>query len=313
MPARNGSESALSGVDAISADDAWAFGSGTERNHETGVHTLTDHWDGDRWVEVPSGGVGRNQEMTLFGGSVTSANDVWAVGYETLGESNDSRSIIKHWDGTSWSRVASPLSSQDFNAIWAVKGLSADDAWAVGETSPDGIGRSAILHWDGTRWRDLGQVVPATADVSDIDALAADDIWVVGGYFPGATMRTFAMHWDGKTWSQVRVPSPFGDRHAELLSVDAVAPDDVWAVGDVRTDDGEGPWYMAQTVIEHYDGTRWRLVPSPNPGTHYNGLVSVSMSSPTSGWAVGLSADGDDPGRTTPLYLHWDGTRWSRD
>ena len=311
MPLGNGRYSGLSGVDALDSDDAWAFGGGTHRDHGTGVHTVTNHWDGHRWAEVPSGGVGRSQEMWLDGGAMTSADDVWAVGTLQLGEGYDYRSIIKHWDGTGWSRVPSPLPSEGYNALWAVDGLSADDAWAVGETSEQDLSRPALLHWDGNRWHKSAGA-PPDGDLTDIDAVSPDDIWVVGDYFPEDTMRTFAMHWDGRSWTHVTTPNPFRNRHTELLSVDAVGPDDVWAVGDVRTNDAEGPWYMARTVIEHYDGTRWRLVQSPDPGSHYNGLVSVSMSSADDGWAVGLHADGDDPSKTVPLYLHWDGADWRR-
>ncbi len=66
----------------------------------------------------------------------------------------------------------------------------------------------------------------------------------------------------------------------QLLGVAAVAPNDVWAVGQ-STDFGAG-----QTLIVHWNGTAWSTVPSPHPGT-YSVLRSVSAVSANDMWAVG--------------------------
>ena len=65
----------------------------------------------------------------------------------------------------------------------------------------------------------------------------------------------------------------------------------------------------ASTLIEHYNGTSWSIVPSPSPGTAPV-LTGVSASSAGDVWAVGQ----DDPsGSTTPqtLTLNWNGSAWS--
>ena len=68
--------------------------------------------------------------------------------------------------------------------------------------------------------------------------------------------------------------------------------------------------------IEHYDGTEWSVVPSPNvgPNSQYqsNKLYGITAAvSPTDIWAFGsyFAASGNEIQMT--LLLHWDGTSWS--
>src|SRR6266704_1950926 len=54
-------------------------------------------------------------------------------------------------------------------------------------------------------------------------------------------------------------PSPPVADLAMLWDVDAVSATDIWAVGD----------NYVNPVIEHYDGTAWSLVPTPDAGIAY--------------------------------------------
>ncbi|HLJ81535.1 MAG TPA: hypothetical protein VKT52_08625, partial [Ktedonobacterales bacterium] len=69
------------------------------------------------------------------------------------------------------------------------------------------------------------------------------------------------------------VPSPAIDVSnstfgARLHSVAVVSATDVWAVG-FGPQPG-GPAYVKQTLIEHWNGTSWSIVPSPNPPSAYS-------------------------------------------
>ena len=79
------------------------------------------------------------------------------------------------------------------------------------------------------------------------------------------------------------MPSPNGGTLNDgLTSVTAVSAHDVWAVGFDTT---SGP---SLTLIEHWNGLQWSVVPSPNPSTSLNFLNGVAAD-PSSGqtWAVG--------------------------
>jgi hypothetical protein len=60
-----------------------------------------------------------------------------------------------------------------------------------------------------------------------------------------------------------------------------------------------------QPLIEHFNGTRWALVPAPVTGTA--GLSRISFLTPSDGWAVG-SRGGV---ARTPLIEHWNGRHWA--
>jgi hypothetical protein len=81
-----------------------------------------------------------------------------------------------------------------------------------------------------------------------------------------------------------------------------------WAVGSFSK--GKG---VFDTLIEHWDGSKWKVIPSPNPGTHQSELFSVSAASATNIWAVGDDNNGlSNPQKSSALILHWNGTRWTQ-
>jgi len=89
-------------------------------------------------------------------------------------------------------------------------------------------------------------------------------------------------------------------RRGFFSAVAAVSTRDIWAVGGV----GDQDWgaTKGQPLVEHWDGVRWTVVPSPNPGG--GALTGVAVVSSRDVWAVGNS-------RGQPLIEHWDGVRWT--
>lgn len=107
--------------------------------------------------------------------------------------------------------------------------------------------------------------------------------------------------WNGIRWKIV--PSPNVGWGGRLLTaVAARTATDVWAVGQrQRTPDS-----FRKTLIEHWNGTRWKVVRSPNVGKTSNILLGVAVISARRAWAVGQDSDSD--GKT--LAERWNGTRW---
>jgi hypothetical protein len=135
-----------------------------------------------------------------------------------------------------------------------------------------------------------------------ISARASDDVWAVGATYPGQE-STFTEHWDGLTWTAVPSPNPHS-APATLLAVAAVSATEAWAVGTRRPNAGS----ITRNVIEHWTGSQWQVVPSPNRGSLSNALTAVTVVSSTDVWAVGYSSV---PGGQRTLVEHWDGTNWS--
>src|SRR5262249_3277955 len=108
------------------------------------------------------------------------------------------------------------------------------------------------------------------------------DVWAVGEFtnaFPG---QTLALHWNGTAWRAVKSPNARAGNNT-LRAVSAVSSKDVWAVGFLQAAGGS----PRLTLTEHWNGHRWRVVPSPSPGGADNILLAVAAVSATDVWAVG--------------------------
>jgi len=251
-----------------------------------------------------------NFDSELFAASASSPTDIWAVGQSTI-----------HFDGTKWTAFPAPMNpGNNTSALQGVADISPTEAWAVGGTNANSTtGVSQLIeHWDGTQWSLFPGPVFGSTDETylyGLTAISANDIWAVG--YSGLNFVTFSEHYDGAAWTLVSTPN-VGSGPNSLGGVVALAPDNVWAVGYSTATQKPPPGQYdvpTKTLIEHYDGTSWSVVPSPNvgPNSQYqsNRLLGVTAVSPTDIWAFGsyFAASGSENQMT--LLLHWDGTVWS--
>ncbi len=77
--------------------------------------------------------------------------------------------------------------------------------------------------------------------------------------------------------------------------------------GPARKDEGADS--LQRTLFEHWDGSQWKFVPSPNPGTQYNTLQGVAGASANDVWAVGYQSSASNA--TQALIEHWNGSSWN--
>jgi hypothetical protein len=299
----------LFGVAALSSCDAWAVGNYFNDVMENFGQTLIEHWNGSSWTHVPSPNPGgKSGNNTLLGVAAISRTDAWAVG--DYSASGTTQALIEHWDGTAWQQV--PSASVSFpNILTGVAAVSATDVWAVGEYfNNTDVGQTLIEHWDGAAWTVVPSPNPGGPGngnfLSGVAATAAANVWAVGGYVTGAAFahKTLILHWNGAAWQ--RVPSPNPSPTSNMLNgVSASSATDAWAVG--RYENSTGPGH---TLIEHWNGTAWTRVPSPDPsGTllfaTLNGVAAISSAG---AWAVG---DYENSARVQlSLIEHWNGTAW---
>jgi hypothetical protein len=70
--------------------------------------------------------------------------------------------------------------------------------------------------------------------------------------------------------------------------------------------------FTSTTVAEHWDGTSWQIVPTPNPpGATFSSLNDVSCPRPRICFAVGDYGANPNSPFASPLIERWDGTSWS--
>ena len=247
-------------------------------------------------VPTPNGHHGTTNNG-LLAVAASSPSDIWAVGQTAI-----------HFDGTQWTAFATPMIHGDNTSyLDGVVDFSPTDAWAAGIV---GIGTAApgqvIEHWNGTAWNVVTGPTFAAGDQPEIFGLTAvspKDIWAVGTLLTAnQVLEALFEHWDGTAWTAYT-----GFFYGFFRAVSADASNDIWAVG----------YNGNVTFSEHFDGTGWTHVPTPNVGTGPNSLGGVVALAPDNVWAVGFSTASTKPppGQydvpTKTLIEHYDGASWS--
>jgi hypothetical protein len=138
-----------------------------------------------------------------------------------------------------------------------------------------------------------------------VSSSAANNVWVVGSYESTnfGPFRTLTERWNGRAWSVLPSVDP-GSGDDDLYSVAVVSPTDVWAVGkfDPQTTSQD------KTLIEHWNGQKWTVMPNPSPG-QLSDLFGVGAVSANDIWAAGFFYN--EAGNSQTLIEHWDGRKWS--
>src|SRR4051812_83083 len=115
------------------------------------VNTVPD----GNWSVVHSADI---SPQGLPGITCVSMSDCWAVGTST-NDHNVARTLVEHWNGSSWTIVASPNTNEtESNRLLSVTCVAESDCWSVGYRTPNlneqkpNTHHPLILHWDGLAW-----------------------------------------------------------------------------------------------------------------------------------------------------------------
>ncbi len=216
-----------------------------------------------------------------------------------------------------WRLVESPPAPEAITSeLQGVSAVSPSDVWAVGNfryLSPHANlslpGKNPLIErWDGTAWQFV--YGPPTDILHDVAVVSANDIWAVGGEInfgntASVVYTPLIEHWNGVEWAVVPPP----DAHSSVLqltSVAAISANDVWAVGE-RTNNQ----FMAQPLIERWDGKVWSVVDNPaQPANTETSLSAITAIPGTNQlWALGESwSQKSNSGQA--LIERWNGSAW---
>lgn len=255
------------------------------------------------WTVVPVPSTGNNAQLN--GVSARTNTDAWAVGQQ-FGAAGQAPPppVSYHWNGTVWSRVATPTLSVNASLL-AVSGSTASDAWAVGFSVLGHDEDSTLIeHWNGSAWsvNSASAITGFGARLNGVVDLSPVNAWAVGE----GTTGTLIDHWNGTAWSAVPVPDAnFSPGSGESIS--ATSATDIWIVGtsfDTAT---------SATIAEalHFNGTAWSAVPMQQPGTNTPTISAVTAVSATNAWAVGEDIGATSAVGGSTLIEHWNGGSWS--
>jgi hypothetical protein len=242
------------------------------------------------------------QSNELFGVSVVSPGDAWAVGVSLL-PGRPARTLAERWQGRAWRTVPSPDRRAGGSFLNDVVALSASNAWAVGlSRSAGGPSRTLVLHWDGRRWTIISSPNAGPGDNSlvSVAAASARDVWAVGYRDARGVLRSLVEHWDGHRWTVVRLPRLSGPGNG-LNAVEATASGIVWAVGGSAR--ARGP---SEPLVLRLDGRGWSSVTAP-ASLHSATLNGVAASGSGGAWVVGATRTG---GGDRAFGLRTDGQKW---
>ena len=262
-PNPSASLDSLSAVSATSSTNAWAVGWYCPTTACAVQHTLILHWNGSTWSRVKSPNPNSAGTNNLNGVNATSAGRAWAVGQYCVSGCNSmaavQRTLVLRWNGTVWSKVASPNPSAAGNFLDAVRAPSSTSAWAVGEYCSGPCGGSMhtlILRWNGTRWSRVKAPNPTAGGSGNylygVSVTSPANAWAVG-YNCMSECHTVTLHWNGTAWSRVASPNPDATSGGGLLfGVSAISATNAWAAG----------WSCEQcaaqhAVLLHWNGKAW--------------------------------------------------------
>jgi hypothetical protein len=287
----NGPGGQFFGVAAAASNDVWAVGNKIGPDNPDFGEQLIEHWNGTNWSVDTTGPTIKHD--SLSGVTVVSSKDVWAVGNAS------GNALVEHWDGTSWSIVSNSVIA-GAGALSAVSADAKNGVWAVGQA---GNGGPPILHFNGTTWSQVAAFNPSM-EANSVTALSPTNVRAVG------TVQTLFNHrphtkaaieqWDGTSWSLVSSPNPTPSLGLDsvLRGIAAISANDIWAVGAGNFSTTSG----TATLIERWDGTSWKIISSPNPGTASNSLFGVTAL--RDGTVVAVGSQTNQGTDATPLILH---------
>ncbi len=314
-------------VSATSGSDVWTVGYAGNPQQ-----TLVLHWNGSAWSIVPSANIsGQNNQLKAV--ASVSTNDVWAVGLA------GNQTLVEHYTGdcspattstptptqnsytstpastptcvAGWNIVSSPSVGSGPNSLRRVAVIPPNSIWAAGHyySASTGSLQTLFEHWNGTQWTVVPSPNASTGDnISyDIKAISDSDIWAAGYYVSAGVKHTLTLHYDGSQWSIV--PSGDAPGYSYIYGVAAVTSNDVWMVGFSCPGDCSAGSIPSHTLTEHWNGTSWSIVPSPNTDTN-SALASVAAISANDVWATGIHNSCYGCASQT-LTMHWNGTAWT--
>jgi hypothetical protein len=280
----------LFGVTAIDSSNVWAVGQ--QFNFGSGEwNTLIEFYNGTSWAVVPSADSSTSDYNELDTVSAFSSTDIWAVGFhapviDPQGDLGPFQALAEHWDGFTWTVVATPDMTGD-NQIIGVNALEANHAVGVGyggfvnNTSPE-QGEA----WDLQAGGGSTNVELSSSALGDNSfqavARSSNSVWAVGYSSINSSLplqdQVWQASWDPTTHALTWAASPGSAASPSssfnlLVGVAAISPSVFWAVGIADTT-------VDQTLTELYCGLHFNLSVPPTAGASVPFALTVTAKNP---------------------------------
>jgi hypothetical protein len=205
----------------------------------TSAKVLIEQWNGKVWSIVAAPSTSSGEDAQLVGVSCPSPTSCTGVGITESFQGTrtpGAKTLIEHWDGTTW--TVSPSSNPSGAPFAALNSVS-----CAGATSCDAVGIDAktILspnkplaeHWDGTTWTIAAVPTPKGSkggQLNSVSCRSAISCDAVGSSSTPAS-QILVEHWNGARWSIVGSTEPGDATSASLGGVSCPSASSCLAVG----------------------------------------------------------------------------------
>jgi hypothetical protein len=218
--------------------------------------------------------------------SCPTATSCYAFGYKNVGA--NSKTVVEHWDGASWSIMPTPNSAQPVTFIFGGTCVSDTSCFAVGNAvnfnaSPF-VERPFVMAWDGSAWTTVpSAALPGTSSSSlaSVACTSATNCVAVGSLSLNGVGKTLVERWNGTTWAHVASPNPAGASGTAFHGVACPSANRCFGVGSTYNG-------TSRALIETFDGTKWTITATPAAGPNEEvSFAAVTCTNTTHCYAVG--------------------------
>lgn len=253
------------------------------------------------WTKVLAPAVPEGQ-ASLLGVGCESATLCFAVGVD------HTVPIVEQYQGGVWATGDAPPASPaglSGTELSSVACASSNLCWAVGDLG----GTETLLdEYQTGAWSTVADAAQTTPGVYSpalygVACATSTSCLMVGSTQKGALIED----WGSGAFSLAQTAGTEGGWLGILQSVSCPNSSSCWAVG-ATVPNLENRKQEARTFTEHWNGSIWQVVQSPDPSKDHSQLLSVSCQTETTCYAVGLTEVRKY--YTSPLILHLVGGHW---
>lgn len=255
--APKGYDMSLQSISCLSANDC--YGGGFERRWTSGGR-VAEHWNGSRWTVLPLPRP-QGRQSSLWSLSCRGADHCLAV--EHVVKNGGQTSQVESLVGGRLSVIGPvhvPKAQQTL--LWGSSCVSSRYCWVVGVAyRRSGSHPVTALYAKGK----LAYVAPRKQagklknfSLLDVSCVSAKSCMAIGPYTIGNAPGDTGYRWNGVSWSPVRMAAaPRGWNYT--LNAVACSGRSLCLAAGTRGHSG------GYTLMEMWNGAKWRVMPSPNP------------------------------------------------
>ena len=255
----------LSGVSCTSASACVAVGGYTASTGRP--FDLAERWNGTRWAIQATPSLPGSAFKGLSGVSCTSARACTAAG-SYIPAGGHLVTLAERWNGTRWAIQATPSPPRRIAQLAGVSCSAASACTATGYSINSAQTLFPLAEaWNGTSWHIQATPTPAGfaffAPLPSVSCTAASACTAAGSWDNTAGNEfTLAERWNGARWVIQATPNAAPPPSASALEgVSCTSARACTAVGTFGP-----PGAAGRTLAERWNGTRWVIQATPNPG-----------------------------------------------